>query len=83
MKPAACRRRRGLSEALTIRRNLAAHDPGAYRPDVAQTLYNLGLLYSVTGRVTDAEKAFSEALTIYRDLTFQKSDICQHDRFTH
>ena len=40
-------------------------------------------LYSVTGRVTDAEKAFSEALTIYRDLTFQKSDICQHDRFTH
>ena len=72
------------SEALTIRRNLAAHDPGAYRPDVAQTLYNLGeLLYSVTGRVTDAEKAFRRGADDLSRPHFQKSDICQHDRFTH
>jgi SNF2 family DNA or RNA helicase/tetratricopeptide (TPR) repeat protein len=45
-----------------------AHDPGAYRPDVAATLNNLGVLYSDTGRLPDADKAYSEALTIYRDL---------------
>jgi hypothetical protein len=32
------------------------------------TLHNLGVLYSDTGRRTDANKAYSEALTIYRDL---------------
>jgi tetratricopeptide (TPR) repeat protein len=56
------------SEALTIRRDLAAHNPGAYRPDVAGTLNNLGVLYLKTVRLADADKAYSEALTIYRDL---------------
>jgi tetratricopeptide (TPR) repeat protein len=53
------------------RRNgdLAAQDPGAYRPDVAGALNSLGILYRHTGHRADAEKAFSEALTIYRDLT--------------
>ena len=59
---------KALSEALTIRHDLAAHDPAAYRPDVAQSLNNLGNLYRETGRVADAEKAYSEALTIRRDL---------------
>ena len=53
---------------MTIRRDLAAHDPGAYRPDVAQTLNNLGNLYWDTGRLADADKAYSEALTICRAL---------------
>ena len=56
------------SEALAIRRDLAARDPSAYRPTVATTLNNLGILYSNTGRLAEADKAFSEALTIYRDL---------------
>ena len=30
---------------------------------------NLGVLYRDTGRLADADKAFSEALTIYRDMT--------------
>jgi hypothetical protein len=54
---------KAFSEALTIRRDLAARDPGAYRPDVATTLNNLGLLHSNTGRLAEADKAFSEALT--------------------
>ena len=40
----------------------------AYRPNLASTLTNLGALYGNTGRLADAEKAYSEALTIYRDL---------------
>ena len=59
---------RGWTAALQMSRDLAAHDPGAYRPAVATTLNNLGNLYSVTGRLADADKAYSEALTIYRDL---------------
>ena len=59
---------RGWTAALQISRALAAHDPGAYRPDVATTLNNLGNLYSDTGRLADADKAYSEALTIRRDL---------------
>jgi tetratricopeptide (TPR) repeat protein len=59
---------RGWTAALQLNRDLAAHDPGAYRPDVAQTLNNLGVLYSDTGRLADADKAYSEALTIHRDL---------------
>src|SRR5204862_518689 len=47
---------------------LAARDPGAYRPDVATTLNHLGNLYADTGRLAEAEKANSEALTIRREL---------------
>ena len=60
--------RRGWTAALQLYRDLAAHDPGAYRPDVALTLNNLGNLYRETGRLAEADKAFSEALTIRRDL---------------
>jgi tetratricopeptide (TPR) repeat protein len=59
---------RGWTAALQLYRDLAARDPGAYRPNVATTLNNLGILYSDTGRLPEAEKAYTEALTIYRDL---------------
>ena len=53
---------------MTIYRELAAHDPAAYRPNVARTLNNLGILYRVTGRLAEADKAYNEALTIRREL---------------
>jgi tetratricopeptide (TPR) repeat protein len=54
---------RGWTAALQIYRDLAAHDPGAYRPYVAQTFNDLGILYRDTGRLAEADKALSEALT--------------------
>jgi tetratricopeptide (TPR) repeat protein len=59
---------RGLTAALQLSRDLAAHDPGAYQPAVADTLNSLGVLYRNTGRLAEAEKAYNEALTIWRDL---------------
>jgi tetratricopeptide (TPR) repeat protein len=59
---------RGWTNCLQLYRDLAQRDPGAYRPNVAQTLNNLGALYSDTGRLADAEKAYTEALAIKRDL---------------
>ena len=53
---------------MTIRRELAAHDPAAYRAVVASTLNNFGNLFRNTGRLAEADKAYSEALTIYREL---------------
>ena len=47
---------------------LAQRDPGAYRPEVALTLNNLGIVYRDTGRMADAEKAYTEALAILRGL---------------
>jgi tetratricopeptide (TPR) repeat protein len=63
------------SEALTIYRDLAAHDPGAYRSGVATILNNLGNLYRDTGRLAEADKAYSETLTIYRDLESSNSKV--------
>ena len=37
------------------------------------TLNNLGILYSDTGRLADAETAYTEALAIYRDLAAARS----------
>jgi tetratricopeptide (TPR) repeat protein len=65
---------RGWTAALQFYRDLAAHDPGAYRPHVAMMLNNLGNLYSDTGRLADADKAYSEALTIYNDLAVHDHD---------
>src|SRR3954454_5547168 len=58
----------GWTKCLQLYRELAARDPGAYRPDVAGTLNNLGILYRATGRLAEAEKPYSEASTIRRDL---------------
>ena len=51
-------------EALAIRRKLAAANPDAYLPGVANTLNNLGTLYSETQRMGEADKVYSEALAI-------------------
>jgi tetratricopeptide (TPR) repeat protein len=59
---------RGSTAALQLSRDLAARDPGAYRPVVAATLNSLGVLYRNTGRHAEAEKVYSESLTIWRDL---------------
>jgi hypothetical protein len=60
---------KSLDESVAIRRDLAARDPNAYRPDLAKTLTSsLGILYSDTGRFADAEKAFDETVAIRRDL---------------
>src|SRR3954463_8038916 len=53
---------------LHLYRELAARDPDAYRPNVANTLINLGGLYNDTGRDAEAEKAYTEALATYREL---------------
>jgi tetratricopeptide (TPR) repeat protein len=47
-------------EALAIRRDLAAQNPEAYRPDVAMTLHNVAYLYSATQRLAEAEGTFKE-----------------------
>src|SRR3954463_4916469 len=46
----------GWTAVLQRSRELAARDPGAYRPSVAATLNNLGNLHSDTGRLAEAEK---------------------------
>ena len=70
---------KGWTTALQRQRDLAAHDPGAYRPKVATTLNTLGSLYRNTGRLADAEKADTEALSIFRDLAAQNSGAYRPD----
>ena len=60
-----------LQELLRQRRELAAQNPAAYRPDLARTLNNLGDLYDDTHRFADAEAAFKEAAGIERELAAQ------------
>ena len=57
-----------MREALQIRRELAQKNPETYRPDVAATLNNLGVLDSRQGRMEEAQQEFAEALQIYREL---------------
>ena len=70
---------KGWTTALQRQRDLAAHDPGAYRPKVATTLNTLGSLYRNTGRLADAEKADTEALLIFRDLAAHDPDAYRPD----
>ena len=65
---------KGWTTALQRQRDLAAHDPGAYRPDLAMTLNTLGGLYRETGRLADAEQADAEAVLIFRDLAAHDPD---------
>ena len=55
-------------EVLEKYRQLAEATPEAYLPVVAYTLGNLGLLHKDTGKYAEAEKEFSEILTIFRKL---------------
>jgi tetratricopeptide (TPR) repeat protein len=71
-----------LKEAAAIRRELAAHDP-AYRPDLAETLANLGGFYgdANASRFDEAEAALKEAAAIRRELAASdpacRSDLAQ------
>lgn len=58
-----------LTEALTVRRQLAKDKPEVYLPDVVAALNHLGGLLSFdSGRRAEAECFFTEALTISRQL---------------
>ena len=63
--------RKELREALQIRRELAQKNPETYRPDVAETLNNLGILDRDQGRMEEARKEFAEALQIRRELALK------------
>ena len=65
---------RVFEDNLEVLRKLAQKTPDAYEPDVANTLNNLGLLYSDTQRFAEAEKAYLEARDLYRKLAQKTPD---------
>ncbi|MDP2834732.1 MAG: tetratricopeptide repeat protein [Pseudomonadota bacterium] len=52
---------------MTLYRDLARANPETYRPYVATTLNNLGVLHRNQNRMEAARKAYDEALSIYRE----------------
>jgi hypothetical protein len=63
--------RNDYEEALKIRRQLAQQDPDAYRPYLATTLNDLGILDTLQNRPGDARRHYEEALQSYRQLADQ------------
>jgi tetratricopeptide (TPR) repeat protein len=63
-----------IEEAVTIRRDLAAARPDAFRPVLAGSLNNLSILLNALGRREDALAAIEEAVTIRRDLAAARPD---------
>ena len=59
-------------EALALERETAPNRPGE-----AQTLNNLAVLYRHAERIPQAEKAFLQALTIFRELATSQPDLYQ------
>ena len=59
----------GLNEALTIYRENAKENPVAFHFNLAKTLENRGILYTMIRRFEEAEADFSEALDIHRQLS--------------
>ena len=55
-------------EAVTIRRNLAEHNPAAYTPDLAASLNNLAIYLDNNGQRREALTTAQEAVTIRRNL---------------
>ena len=55
-------------EAVTIRRELAAARPDAFRPDLAMALNNLAVGLADLGRPEEALAASQEAAAIHREL---------------
>ena len=55
-------------------RELSKQNPEAYKPDVAMTLNNLGILFSDTNKLKQAQDYYEEALEIYRDLAKQNPE---------
>ncbi len=66
--------RRHYEEALSIRRELAQHNPNVYLPDMATTLNNLGNLDRIQQRMDAARQHYEQALDIHRQLLRQNSD---------
>ncbi len=60
-------------EALTIRRKLAASNPGAYEPDLAKSLNNLRVLCSTQKKYSEAVKYGEESIELYTKLNDEKS----------
>jgi tetratricopeptide (TPR) repeat protein len=55
-------------QVLTIRRELAAADPGRHLPGLAGLLSGLGILFCDLDCADDAVRASEEAVTLYREL---------------
>ena len=60
-----------LQELLKQQRTRATQNAATYRPDLAETLNSLGILYWDTNQFDDAEAAFKEAAAIRRELAAQ------------
>jgi hypothetical protein len=61
-------------EALGIRRSLTSVSPARYRPETAQSLINLALIYLETRNPGLALQAIREALTIRREFATSRQD---------
>ena len=68
-----------IQEAVTIRRELAAARPDAFRPDLATSLNNLSVRLADLGRREEALAAIQEAVTIRRELAARWPDAHQHE----
>ena len=55
-------------------RELSKQNPEAYKPDVAMTLNNLGILFSDTNKLKQGRGYYEEAIEIYRDLAKQNPE---------
>ena len=60
-------------------RELAKQNPEAYKPDVARTLNNLGILFSDTNKLKQAQDYYEEALEIHRELAEQNPEAYKPD----
>ena len=63
-----------IQEAVTIRRELAAARPDAYRPDLAASLNNLSADLAALGRQEEALAASEEAAQAYQELAAARPD---------
>ncbi len=63
-----------IQEAVTIRRELAAARPDAFRPDLAASLNNLSNRLGDLGRREEALAAIQEAAEVYRELAAARPD---------
>jgi tetratricopeptide (TPR) repeat protein len=71
--------RSAYGEALAIQRGLAADQPQVYRPDVAATLNNLGIVLSDLRELDGSRRAYEEALAIRRGLAADQPQVYQPD----
>ncbi|HKT03466.1 MAG TPA: tetratricopeptide repeat protein, partial [Rugosimonospora sp.] len=67
------------TEAVEIRRRLAAANPDRFESDLARSLMNLGADSSALGRREEALTAATEAVVIYRRLTAANPDAHEPD----